>query len=156
MAGYALKVGPRGSKLKESTGPVKGDPDDPRKGGFQGEIEARIAAGVSVAGSRGIRTTDKEIRWLADTLSGLLEKPVADETGLTGRYDFSLQFTADQAPRATAPEAGPPSDGIAQDPPLFPAIFQALQGQLGLKLESKKIPVEILVVDQAKRTPTEN
>jgi len=111
---------------------------------------------VPVAGSRGIGTTDKDVHWLAAMLSREMGKPVVDETGLTGKYDLSLEFTADLAPRAAVPEAGSPSAGIPPDPPPAPAIFQAVQGRLGLKLESRKVSVEILVVDRAGRTPTEN
>src|SRR4051812_42643803 len=73
---------------------------------------------------------------LAAMLSGQLGQPVMDRTNITGQYVFSL----------LAPD---PDD---QSPP---SIFTALQEQLGLKLESQKVPTTVLVIDNAER-PTEN
>jgi uncharacterized protein (TIGR03435 family) len=76
-------------------------------------------------------------------MTGLLARragqPVIDKTGLTGTYDFKLWY---------APVGDPSSD--------LPDFFTALQEQLGLKLESKKVPVEFLVVDHVDKIPTEN
>jgi uncharacterized protein (TIGR03435 family) len=77
---------------------------------------------------------------LARTLSRMLRYQVADSTGLAGEYDFTLQWTPDAA---GADEPGP-------------SIFAALQEQLGLKLESRKGPVEVLMIDHVERTPVEN
>jgi uncharacterized protein (TIGR03435 family) len=68
---------------------------------------------------------------------------VLDKTGLNGLFDVQLQFT----PESTT--AAPPSD------PSGPSLFTALEEQLGLKLESSKGPVEVLVVDFVQR-PSEN
>ena len=81
----------------------------------------------------------------------LLGRTVIDETGLTGKYNFTLQWTPDMA----APSDDP---GTATAPPLDlsgPSLFSALQEQLGLKLESTKGPSEFLVVDHVER-PSEN
>jgi bla regulator protein blaR1 len=77
---------------------------------------------------------------LARTLARMLQHQVSDGTGLTGEYDFMLRWTPDQA---------------GMDEP-GPSIFTALQEQLGLKLESRKGPVEVLVIDHVERTPMEN
>ena len=77
--------------------------------------------------------------------SQLLGRPVVDQTGITGEVDAHLTFAPEQA----ADPSLPPSD-VA-----LPSIFTAIQEQLGLKLDSAKGPVEILVVDHAER-PTEN
>jgi len=145
MAGYALTVGPHGFKLKESRGPAKRDPDDPRKGGFQAETEAKIAAGIPVAGLNGWRTSYAEINWLTGMLSRELGKPVVDETGLTGKYDFSLEFSA-----------GQPNPAIESGASPAPSLFQVVQNELGLKLEPRKVSREAMVVDQAERMPTPN
>jgi uncharacterized protein (TIGR03435 family) len=61
---------------------------------------------------------------------------VVNRTGLTGRYDLSLQWTPDDVSTASAPSADAP-----------PGIFTAIQEQLGLALESTKGPVPVLVVE---------
>jgi uncharacterized protein (TIGR03435 family) len=73
---------------------------------------------------------------------------VVDRTGLTGIYEFVLEFSGVFSP-------GPGADGIASDP--GPTIFHALEKQLGLKLRKiKEVPVEVIVVDHADKVPTEN
>lgn len=82
---------------------------------------------------------------LANRLSGplfKLRRPVVDETGIEGVYDFIL---------AWAPE-GAPSDAAAS----APSIFTAIQEELGLKLEPRKITVPALVVDRIERIPSAN
>ena len=81
---------------------------------------------------------------LTDPLSHWVERPVIDKTGLTGRYYFILHFTAPTTPPDKLPE--------------FPApdIFNALQQQLGLKLDSGKDDVSVIVVDHVEPTPTDN
>jgi uncharacterized protein (TIGR03435 family) len=80
-----------------------------------------------------------------------LGRTVIDKTGLTGNFDFSVEWTPDETlgPRF-GPDAPQPQSDTAG-----PSIFTALQEQLGLKLESQKGPVEILVIDRAEK-PTEN
>jgi uncharacterized protein (TIGR03435 family) len=87
---------------------------------------------------------------LANTLANILGSPVSDQTGLQGRYDFKLEWT--DTIRSQTPANGnqplPVDSG--------PDIFAAVQEQLGLKLEVKKGPVEVLIVDHAEKVPTEN
>ena len=78
---------------------------------------------------------------LADMLSGRLGKPVLDKTGLAGTFDFTLYFRPDGTPLDTA---------------IDPDIFIAMQEQLGLKLEATRSTVDMLIVDRAEKTPTEN
>ena len=82
---------------------------------------------------------------LAKMVAGSAGRPVIDKTGLDGRYTYVLSFTplAAQSPDQAA-DLGPPD------------IFTALQQQLGLKLEGKKGPVEVLAIDHMERTPVEN
>ena len=73
--------------------------------------------------------------------------PVVDQTGLTGRYDIDVTYTPDAFSAATLAQRGgtlPP--GVEVDPN-GPSIFRALEEQLGLKLEAKKLPVPVLVID---------
>ena len=85
----------------------------------------------------------------ATTLSMFVNRIVVDRTGLTGSFDFDLQWTPDQMPQGR----GEPPPGVQLPPidPNGPSIFTAVQEQLGLKLDSQKGPVEILVIDRVER-----
>jgi uncharacterized protein (TIGR03435 family) len=86
---------------------------------------------------------------LAGALSGLgrLELPVLDQTGLNGRFDFWIEFAP--PPGAPAPNGEAPAEVEG------PAFLDALREQLGLKLESTKAPLTVLVIDKVER-PSEN
>lgn len=101
----------------------------------KGPGQSGIKAGPGVL--IGVAATMEQI---VGYLNRLLDRPLIDKTGLTGNFNFKLQF----APESTAAE-------LSNDP----SLFTALQEQLGLKLESAKLPAEILVIDQAQR-PTAN
>ncbi len=73
----------------------------------------------------------------APRLANVTGRPVLDKTGLTGKYDYKLEY----APEDNSPDAD--STG--------PSIFTAVQEQFGLKLESAKGPVEIFVIDHVER-----
>ena len=79
---------------------------------------------------------------------GRLGRPVVDQTGLSGRFDFTLQW-APEPEGATQPAAGNPSDAQAT------TFLEALQEQLGMKLKSTKAPIDVLVIDHVER-PSEN
>lgn len=81
-------------------------------------------------------------------LSGPLRAPVVDQTGLKGRYDFEFDLTSYM-------QQGPPQPGEAPPDPV--SILQsALPKQLGLRLEAKKMPVDMFVIDHIEKLPTEN
>jgi uncharacterized protein (TIGR03435 family) len=88
---------------------------------------------------------------LAPTLSRLLGRPVVDETGVTGNFDMKMEWTPDGTEVAFMPSdtPKPPADAAG------PSIFAALPEQLGLKLEPKKGPAEVFVIDHAEK-PSEN
>jgi uncharacterized protein (TIGR03435 family) len=79
---------------------------------------------------------------LCEMLSRLLERAVVDETGLKARYDFVVDYT--------------PGDPHFTDPAGEVSIFKALRDQLGLTLESRKGPIEVLVVDSGQKMPSAN
>jgi uncharacterized protein (TIGR03435 family) len=89
------------------------------------------------------RVTAKEVSMtkFAELLSGQVGRPVVDMTGLAVNYSFVVYFT---------PEGPDSADGSE------PSIFAGLQEQLGLRLEARKGPVELLVIDHAEKVPTEN
>jgi uncharacterized protein (TIGR03435 family) len=91
---------------------------------------------------------------LALNLSIELGRRVIDKTGLSGKYDFELKWTPTQPSAAPlSPPLQTPESALAADP--GPSIFTALQEQLGLRLESEKGPVEVLVIDRVER-PSKN
>lgn len=99
---------------------------------------------------------------LTNRLAYLLGHPVANRTGLTGKYDFTLTFATagtalNNAPGAPLPPP-PPGETAANaaEADTAPDLFSAVQSQLGLKLEAKKAPVEVLVIDRTERTPSSN
>jgi uncharacterized protein (TIGR03435 family) len=83
----------------------------------------------------------------ANVLSGSAGRPVVDRTGLMGSFDFELTF--DPGSAAQSPP-GAPIGPVPRDD-TKPSIFTALQEQLGLKLESTRGLIDVLIVDQAER-----
>ncbi|MFZ0743645.1 MAG: TIGR03435 family protein [Terracidiphilus sp.] len=80
--------------------------------------------------------------------SAVLDRPVVDQTGLDGKYDFLLKWTPDESQfGGMGIKVPPPSDAADAPPPLFTAI----QEQIGLKLEAAKTPVEVLVLDHVEQ-----
>lgn len=84
---------------------------------------------------------------LTQFLSQSTQRIVVDRTGLEGTYDIDLTFTPDRMPQGTPPP-GVPMPSID---PNGPSLFTALQEQLGLKLESERAPVEVIVIDHVER-----
>jgi uncharacterized protein (TIGR03435 family) len=85
-------------------------------------------------------------------LSGVMGRPLVDRTGFTGLFDVQLDFQGDEATAGLPP---PPPNSSAATDSRFPTITVALQEQLGLRLESTKGPVDVLVIDHVER-PSQN
>lgn len=83
----------------------------------------------------------------------ILERPVVDQTGLTDRYDFSLEWKPYTVPPEGSAEPNPPA--LPQNIEDRPDLMTAIRQQLGLKIESGKAPVEVLVIDKVTK-PTAN
>ncbi len=140
---YALVIAKGGSKLKEA------DPNNTYPNGIKGPD------GVSHAGmmmfSDGKMTAQAiPISSLAGNLWGQLHRIVEDKTGLTGKYDITLQWSRDEIQGPTMPDGQSGASGTSG-----PSIFTALQEQLGLRLESTKGFVDTIVVDHIEM-PSEN
>jgi uncharacterized protein (TIGR03435 family) len=87
------------------------------------------------------------IREFGDFISGPLQMPVVDETGLTGKYDFTIDFT---------PYLPDPSKNMdAARPDATSILMAVLEGELGLKLESRKAQVDVMVIDHVQK-PSDN
>lgn len=90
------------------------------------------------------RRTCASMAVLISTVSSTLQSPVNDKTGLPGMWDYELSFTGER-------RRGADAAAVARDPNDAPAIFTAIQEQLGLKLELSRGPVEVLVIDSVER-----
>jgi uncharacterized protein (TIGR03435 family) len=90
-----------------------------------------------------------DMQFFANILSGQLDRPVVNETDLTGSFQFTLRYVTDDVHPAQPGDTGNPAD------PNGASIYAAIQEQLGLKLEPRKSAVEVIVVDHAER-PTAN
>jgi bla regulator protein blaR1 len=117
-------------------GAPPGPPQPPRVGE---RPECAMMAGLSSIVAGGV-TIDE----FARLLSGRVNRPVVNKTGLSGNYAFTLEFTPDQMPPPGAVPPGVPSPPINPD---GPSIFTAIQEQLGLKLDSARGAVEMVVID---------
>lgn len=94
---------------------------------------------------------------LSDVMYGAL--PVVDATGITGRYDMTISFSPPNVLQSgAAPDAATNVAGnvTASEPNGAISIFEALTKQLGLKLQSRNVKTEVLVIDRVNETPTEN
>jgi uncharacterized protein (TIGR03435 family) len=131
---YNLIVAKNGLKVQQSKPPAADEPKDGRRG-----------AGMETRGGpRGMELTARQTTMLslAYMLVAQLDCPVLDKTGVTGAYDFKLQWSSDNGPASS------------QDSP-WPSIFTAVQEQLGLKLEPIKTQVETILIDRVEM-PSEN
>jgi len=150
--GYELVVAKNGPKMKESTGAL--DPDE-RPGrlterkmdaeGFPVLPPGRVPMQMVMPGGRATaRHAEETMEQFVVDVANEIGHPVTDATGLKAKYDFTLHWIGDPV----VPTAATDDNG--------PNMFRALQEQLGLKLESKKGMVDVLVVDHLEKTPTEN
>ena len=135
LPAYILMVGPRGPRLEAAT---------------EGSAGIPFKKANKPGGSR-IRSAHLTMPELAEILSRRLRRPVLDKTELTGAYRVTLEWAADES-NETKPGKGakgkPETDG--------PTIFTALHDQLGLSLQARKAPIEMVVIDHLDKTPTEN
>ena len=132
---YALTVAKNGSKLKETTFSPDASPEGPPP------LIFNVTLPVVRLPGRFATVAD-----LASVLQrGALDRPVVDKTGLSGRFDFDLEFTPDETQFDGA------FGRIADDPANRRGLFAAMQEQLGLRLEGTIGPIEALVIDHVER-----
>ncbi len=110
------------------------------KGGLKAKRSQPDADSRSNSGRTAIDAQACSMRQLAQKLSEVIHLPVADLTGIEGAFDFQLKFTPDDM------QAKPTMDSANG-----PSVFAALQEQLGLKLEPRKVPTDVLVIDHAEK-----
>jgi uncharacterized protein (TIGR03435 family) len=121
---YAIKVAKGGPKIAKSSRDPQSLPDQTGNGGGA------------------MRFTNVSMADFTLGMQEFLEKPVVDQTGLSGRFDFELHWTPDNAP-------------ASDDPNAPPDIFTAVQEELGLKIDSTKALVNVLAIVHAEH-PSEN
>ena len=134
---YTITIAKTGAKLTRSQ-------DDPN--GLAGWNVGRSASGTTFT------FRNAPLSQITAVLQNSLDKPVVDQSGLSEKYDFTVTFTPDPAQAALL--GGPPRP-VADNPDAAPDLFAAFQQQLGLKLESTKAPVDVMVIDKVER-PSEN
>jgi bla regulator protein BlaR1 len=116
--------------------------NEAQKNGQRPPDECTSAIGSPTGDRNYLRGRNTSLSAFAGRLEGLMRRPVIDRTGLPGTYNFDLNF------------ANPLSGGTDVNPDL-PSIFTALQEQLGLKLESERAPIRVVVIQSIER-PTED
>jgi uncharacterized protein (TIGR03435 family) len=156
---YTLVVGKNGPKFQESK------PGETPAGGIK-IPDGRGGTGSMQVGEKGLLTFHGlPLSFLVQLLSAQLGRTVVDKTGLNGKYDFTWQFTPDpsqlrvlQGAQEPAPSGGASGGGSASIVPADPegtSLFTQIQEQLGLKLETGKGAVEIIVIDHIEK-PSDN
>ncbi len=177
--GYALVIAKGGSKLKASAGPIRESEraSDGARGrgvtlqadrdGFPNLFPERNMGGTFTGGTARIRFRDYPLSDLVQQFSFALAARIIDKTGLTGKYDFTLEFTPPEngslvgllATLPLSPGQQAPLSLAGANPGQLDsasAVSSAMEKQLGLKLEASKIPVDVLVIDHVDKTPTPN
>ncbi len=120
-------------KLHHETRSLQGYAIVVAKDGLKMTPSAPGTRGHTNDGPGSVVSANTSISRLALKLSVLLKVPVVDETGVNGSFDFALRWIPDEA----------------ADPTAGPSLFTAIHEQLGLRLEGRKVPVDMLVVDSA-------
>jgi uncharacterized protein (TIGR03435 family) len=165
---YVLTVGKGPLKLKEASDSDAAKEDEPK--GVVNAAGSGSATGIGVNLGHGTSYTFANFRFearkmtmaqVAENLEPFANRPIIDGTGLTGRYDFAIDFQPEDW-RAMMVRGA-----IARGVVLSPEALRALDGssdaamgdalqQVGLRLEARKAPLDVLIVDQALKTPTAN
>lgn len=158
-----LTVAKGGSKLKETEDPniepltpVAGPPRVSNDGVQQLNGSGAIVTIFPGANGATARMVARALpsSEIAIRLANSLRRPVIDKTGLTGKYDFTLEFTLDTTGIALPPGFLTATENNTSDP--GSDIASAVEKQLGLKLTSTKAKLDVIVVDHAEKIPTEN
>jgi uncharacterized protein (TIGR03435 family) len=155
MPVYALVIGKNGPKLKPSndldcTDPSVYTPPPQLPTLGQPVKPVSIRCGNFYVLNDRLQGRKVTLRQLASTLSNMnmVERRVVDQTGIAGTFDIDLQWDASRRTNTPSADTIPDNGNV-------PPIFEAFQEQLGLKLQSQRSPVEVLVIDNAAK-PTSN
>jgi uncharacterized protein (TIGR03435 family) len=135
LPAYALIVAKDGARLERATG-------------------AEDRQGIAMIISKPLVARNVSMSDLSRILSGRLDRPVVDRTGLSGRYNFTLTWTPGENEGGLLARlpADVRSQIVVPDGQLGPSIFTAVKEQLGLELDSARGPLEVVVIDRAERS----
>jgi uncharacterized protein (TIGR03435 family) len=136
LSAYSITVGKNGARLTKS----EGDPNGLPGLGFRG-LGKLVVRNATISDFAGLMQTV------------VLDRPVVDQSGLAGRFDFTLDWTPE--PSQFGGRGGQAPQPGADDPAAPPDLFTAIVAQLGLKLDSAKLPVDVLVIDKVEK-PSDN
>jgi uncharacterized protein (TIGR03435 family) len=170
---YAVVVAKGGLKMKELPPDPAPETTDGDSGGNKGGVNVSVSGGrggvtanygngsyFTIADNR-IEARKMQMTYVADMLARFEDRPVVDMTGLKGKYDFTLSFTEEDYHAMMIRAAI--SSGMALPPEAIQAMERASGDSLytaldavGLKLESRKAPLDVLVIDHAEKNPSEN
>ena len=129
---YALTVAKAGNKMLKSQADA-------------GALPSLMFQGLGI-----LAVANGSMRDFSDVMqSAVLDRPVADQTGLAGRFDFTLKWTPDDSQFGGLGIKLPPPPADAANAP--PALFTAMPEQLGLRLDATKAPVQVLVIDAVQK-----
>ncbi len=163
---YVLEVGKGGLKMQESA-------PDPNAADAKAPLTVTgsgSAQGISVNLGRGSSYTFANNKFeakrlnmtaLAGNLERFVDRPIVDMTDLKGSYDFALDVTEEDyramliRAAVTAGVSLPPQALRLLDGASLPSLFDAMQ-KLGLKMDARKAPLDVVVIDEARKTPTDN
>jgi uncharacterized protein (TIGR03435 family) len=173
---YALVVAKGGPRLKAAEVPTDEAPATAGSPGRGGQAQGMMTTRVGPDGVH-LKAASQTLAFLGEMVSRFTDRPIVDMTGIRGQYHFDLVFSpetmrnmpgpamsrgpgpaggGDRKPGADAPAGGGESRPGAEVPAdAGGTIYDAVQ-RYGLKLEPRKAPMEILLVDQMEKTPTEN
>jgi uncharacterized protein (TIGR03435 family) len=139
---YALVLGKNGSKLKKSGAVEMIQMPDGSSIEDRGVVFRPLPTNTERMVQLAVK--NQSMQQVADTFAIFLGRPVLDRTGLRGEFDFTMEYETD-----------PDAANLPGAEVVGPALFTALQEQAGLRLESTKGTVEVLVIDHAEK-PSEN
>jgi uncharacterized protein (TIGR03435 family) len=129
---YALSVAKGGPKLAKS----EGDPNGLPALFFRGRLGDLTVRNANMADFAGLMQ------------AAVLDRPVVNQTGLEGKYDFTLNWTPDDSQFSGMGAKIPPPTDSADAPP---NLYTAIQEQIGLKLDATKAPTDVLVIDKVEK-----
>jgi uncharacterized protein (TIGR03435 family) len=143
---YSLVIARSGSKLQE---PKPGETYDHGIKSPEGQPYKDAIFFSGRAGTITMSAQAASMTSLAGVLSGQLNRPVVDKTGLAGFYDFSFPFAPEEVQSAAVPSSGVPAPAAPESN--LPTLMVAIEEHLGLKLESGKGPAPIIVIDRIEK-----
>jgi uncharacterized protein (TIGR03435 family) len=165
LAVFALVTGKDGHRLKPTTteaaassGQIRGGATVSGNATVHSSPDGDSRVTPLAGGGMKIEVARMKLSAFANLLNGYTERPVLDMTGIEGAYDMEFQVSGEEfrnVRRAHGAAIPPTQPGDIPSDPAGVSLASSLQ-KLGLKLESRKAPVEVIVVDRAEKIPTEN